>query len=135
MSNKFLATQGSPPIYTHIPGIHRKPQTYMCIIHTPTKTDTPKTHTITEVCNRHTSPKHCVTGPLPKTLVDFWRLVWQERPPSIVMITNLEEGGKIKCQQYWPESGRCQYGPFEVTLTDEQIMTDYTIRKLEAQVS
>ena len=59
----------------------------------------------------------------------------QERPPSIVMITNLEEGGKIKCQQYWPESGRCQYGPFEVNLTDEQIMTDYTIRKLEAQVS
>ena len=51
------------------------------------------------------------------------------------MITNLEEGGKIKCQRYWPESGRCQYGPFEVTLTDEQIMTDYTIRKLEAFVS
>ena len=103
----------------------------------PTKTDTqsPSTHTNTEVCNRHTSPKHCVTGPLPKTLVDFWRLVWQERPPSIVMITNLEEGGKIKCQQYWPESGRCQYGPFGVTLTDEEIMTDYTTRKLEAQVS
>ena len=51
------------------------------------------------------------------------------------MITNLEEGGKIKCQRYWPDSGRCSFGPFEVTLTDEQIFADYTIRKLEAQVS
>ena len=74
-------------------------------------------------------------GPLPKTLVDFWRLVWQEKPPTIVMITNLEEGTKIKCQRYWPESGRISFGPFEVILTDEQILADYTIRKLEAQVS
>ena len=113
--------------YTHcLPTAHIQTQTYYMCTHTPPKTDTHPIHTVH--CKRH-------TGPLPKTLVDFWRLVWQERPPSIVMITNLEEGGKIKCQRYWPESGRCQYGPFEVTLTDEQIMTDYTIRKLGAQVS
>ncbi|CAI8024474.1 Receptor-type tyrosine-protein phosphatase alpha [Geodia barretti] len=58
----------------------------------------------------------------------------QERSPSIVMITNLEEGGKIKCQRYWPETGRCGFGPFTVTLTDEQIFADYTIRKLELQL-
>ena len=50
------------------------------------------------------------------------------------MITNLEEGGKIKCQRYWPETGRCSFGPFEVILTDEQIFADYTTRKLEVQV-
>ena len=60
--------------------------------------------------------------------------MWQEGPPSIVMITNLEEGGKIKCQRYWPETGRCSFGPFEVTLTDEQMFADYTTRKLEVQV-
>uniref|UniRef100_A0A1X7U9D4 protein-tyrosine-phosphatase n=1 Tax=Amphimedon queenslandica TaxID=400682 RepID=A0A1X7U9D4_AMPQE len=27
-------------------------------------------------------------GPMSKTLVDFWCLVWQERPPVIVMVTN-----------------------------------------------
>ena len=75
-----------------------------------------------------------VLGPLSTTLVDFWRLVWQERPPSIVMITNLEEGGKIKCQRYWPETGRCSFGPFEVTLTDEQMFADYTTRKLEVKI-
>ena len=50
------------------------------------------------------------------------------------MITNLEEGGKIKCQRYWPESGRCSFGPFEISLTEEQILADYTIRKLGVQV-
>ena len=74
------------------------------------------------------------SGPLPKTLVDFWRLVWQEKPPTIVMITNLEEAGKIKSQRYWPETGRCSFGPFEISISDEQILADYTIRKLEVQV-
>ena len=122
-------------IHTYLAYTGNHKHTCVYYTHPHKNRHTPNTRTNTEVCNRHTPPKHCVTGPLPKTLVDFWRLVWQERPPSIVMITNLEERGKIKCQQNWPESGRCQYGPFEVTLTDEQIMTDYTIRKLEAQVS
>ena len=66
--------------------------------------------------------------------MDFWHLVWQERPPSIVMITNLEEGEKIKCQRYWPETGSCSFGPFKITKSGEQILADYTIRKLEVQV-
>ncbi|XP_064386154.1 uncharacterized protein LOC135334773 isoform X2 [Halichondria panicea] len=73
-------------------------------------------------------------GPLPNTLVDFWRLMWQERPPIIVMLTNLKENNKIKCQQYWPESGKKQFGPFTVAITDQQILADYTIRTLEASL-
>ena len=73
-------------------------------------------------------------GPLPKTIVDFWRLVWQEKPPTIVMVTNLKEGTKIKCQQYWPESGTKSFGPFEVTISGEQILADYTTRSLLVQV-
>ena len=74
-------------------------------------------------------------GPMNKTTVDFWHLVWQEKPPTIVMVTNLKEGKKIKCQQYWPESGFTQsYGPFKVTLTDQQVYTDYTIRTLQLEV-
>ena len=74
------------------------------------------------------------TGPLPHTMGDFWRLVWQEKPPIIVMVTNLKEGNRIKCQQYWPESGRSQYGPFEVSITDHQVYADYTVRKLIVNV-
>ena len=74
-------------------------------------------------------------GPLPKTLVDFWRLVWQEKPPTIVMVTNLKEGNKTKCQQYWPETGASKYGPFQVTITDQQHFADYVIRTLTVSVS
>ena len=76
----------------------------------------------------------CPSGPLPKTVVDFWRLVWQERSPTIVMITNLVEGTKIKCQQYWPEGGAQEFGPFLVTITDQQILADYAVRRLLVQV-
>ena len=77
----------------------------------------------------------CFTaGPLPKTVVDFWRLVWQEKPLTIVMVTNLVEGTKIKCQQYWPDSATKSYGPFQVTITDEQTLADYTTRSLLVQV-
>ncbi|XP_064386146.1 uncharacterized protein LOC135334769 isoform X3 [Halichondria panicea] len=69
-------------------------------------------------------------GPLPNTLVDFWRMMWQERPPIIVMLTNLKENNKIKCQQYWPDSGSVNYGPFTVTITDQQVLADYTVRNL-----
>ena len=68
-------------------------------------------------------------------LVDFWRLIWQERPPSIVMVTNLKEGNKKKCEQYWPDSGSTTYGPFKVTLTENQVFANFTIRTLQVIVS
>ena len=76
-----------------------------------------------------------LTGPLPSTLIAFWRMMWQERPPTIVMLTNLKEGKKIKCQQYWPDSGSKEIGPFTVTMTDQQAFADYTVRTLSVKVS
>ena len=61
-------------------------------------------------------------------------MVWQERASSIVMLTNLEEGGKTKCQQYWPDSRSKNFGPFQVSMIDERILADYTIRILTVQV-
>ena len=51
------------------------------------------------------------------------------------MLTNLEENNKIKCEQYWPDSGKKQFGPFTVAIADQQILADYTVRTLEASVS
>ena len=73
-------------------------------------------------------------GPLPVTVVDFWRLVWQERVPTVVMITNLVEGTRIKCHQYWPDKDSARFGPFEVSLIDQQTLADYTVRTLIVQV-
>uniref|UniRef100_A0A8W8NYK4 Receptor-type tyrosine-protein phosphatase mu n=1 Tax=Magallana gigas TaxID=29159 RepID=A0A8W8NYK4_MAGGI len=43
--------------------------------------------------------------PKPKTVGDFWQMVWQENVFVISMVTNLKEGDKIKCKRYWPTSG------------------------------
>ena len=73
-------------------------------------------------------------GPKDHTLVDFWRLVWQERPLTIVMVTNIKEGNKVKCQQYWPDSGSKHFGHFKVTLVEYQVFADYVIRTLQVTV-
>lgn len=78
---------------------------------------------------------HMHTGPKEETVVDFWRMVWQLHCPSIVMITNLKEGGRVKCEQYWPATGTKEYGPFQITLTDQQAFANYTIRIFLVSVS
>jgi len=47
-------------------------------------------------------PKHyiCTQGPLMETVPAFWRMVWEERPLAIVMITKLVENAKPKCAPY-----------------------------------
>ena len=74
-------------------------------------------------------------GPKQHMLIDFWRLIWQERPPTIVMVTNLKEGNKKKCEQYWPENGNATFGPFKITLTEQQVFADYCIRTMQVSVS
>lgn len=34
-------------------------------------------------------------GPIVSTIADFWRMVWQEHTPIIVMITNIEEMNEV----------------------------------------
>ena len=71
------------------------------------------------------------------TITDFWRLVWQEKVRTIAMVTNVKEGKTKKCEQYWPaESGSGQsYGPFNVTVVEQHIFADYTIRTIQLVVS
>ena len=73
-------------------------------------------------------------GPLRKTTVDFWKMVWQERCQTIVMLANLVEEDKIKCHKYWPETGTQSFGPFNVTITGQQILADYTTREFTVEV-
>ena len=61
-------------------------------------------------------------------------MVWQEKVQTIAMVTNLTEGRQKKCDQYWPDTGSTEYGPFMVTLTESQSFADYTIRTLHLVV-
>ncbi|XP_065698708.2 receptor-type tyrosine-protein phosphatase F isoform X12 [Patagioenas fasciata] len=67
-------------------------------------------------------------GPLPETLSDFWRMVWEQRTATIVMMTRLEEKSRVKCDQYWPSRGTETYGMIQVTLVDTVELATYTVR-------
>ncbi|KAK7460714.1 hypothetical protein BaRGS_00038860, partial [Batillaria attramentaria] len=66
-------------------------------------------------------------GPLHSTMNDFWRMVWEHRVPIIVMLTQIQERGQIKCEKYWPsEHGEVrQYGEVKVTTTSVSSLNDY----------
>ncbi|XP_072129648.1 protein tyrosine phosphatase receptor type Fa isoform X2 [Mobula birostris] len=67
-------------------------------------------------------------GPLPETLSDFWRMVWEQRTVTIVMMTRLEEKSRVKCDQYWPCRGTETYGMIQVTLLDIVELATYSVR-------
>ncbi|KAJ8040914.1 Receptor-type tyrosine-protein phosphatase alpha [Holothuria leucospilota] len=58
-------------------------------------------------------------SPLPNTVEDFWRLVYDWNCPLIVMLNQLDPRDKTCCK-YWPESGSSQFGHMTVKLKDQQ---------------
>ncbi|XP_061196039.1 receptor-type tyrosine-protein phosphatase alpha-like [Saccostrea echinata] len=70
-------------------------------------------------------------GPKSKTITDFWSMVWQEKLNIIVCLTNLKEGEKIKCSQYWPNNDeQVKVGEFTICSEQETVYADYVIRTL-----
>ncbi|XP_026562238.1 tyrosine-protein phosphatase non-receptor type 5 [Pseudonaja textilis] len=65
-------------------------------------------------------------GPIVNTVSDFWRMVWQEHSPIIVMITNIEEMNE-KCTEYWPEE-QITYEGIEITVNRIIQADDYRLR-------
>ncbi|XP_005389041.1 PREDICTED: tyrosine-protein phosphatase non-receptor type 22 [Chinchilla lanigera] len=74
-------------------------------------------------------------GPLPATLLDFWRMIWEYSVLVIVMACMEFEMGKKKCERYWAEPGQMQlqFGPFFISCEAEKRKSDYIIRTLKAK--
>ncbi|XP_040923291.1 receptor-type tyrosine-protein phosphatase H-like isoform X12 [Toxotes jaculatrix] len=73
-------------------------------------------------------------GPLPSTVGDFWRMIWEQKAKRIVMVTNCVEGGRTKCEQYWPADNKpCLYGEVLVTTRSEQKELSWTLREFRVK--
>ncbi|XP_016078789.1 PREDICTED: tyrosine-protein phosphatase non-receptor type 22 [Miniopterus natalensis] len=74
-------------------------------------------------------------GPLPTTLLDFWRMLWEYGVLIIVMACMEFEMGKKKCERYWAEPGEMalHIGPFSISCEAENRKSDYTIRTLKVK--
>uniref|UniRef100_A0A8C6RIE3 Receptor-type tyrosine-protein phosphatase H n=1 Tax=Nannospalax galili TaxID=1026970 RepID=A0A8C6RIE3_NANGA len=80
------------------------------------------------------SPKEFIAaqGPLPHTVSDFWRLVWEQQSHTLVMLTNCMESGLVKCEHYWPlDAQPCTHRKLRVTLLAEEVTEDWTVRDLQ----
>ncbi|MBN3325081.1 PTPRJ phosphatase, partial [Atractosteus spatula] len=69
-------------------------------------------------------------GPLPGTVNDFWRMIWEKNVHTLVMLTRCNEQGRVKCEEYWPSQTKV-CGNITVTLTSEIPLEDWTIREFK----
>lgn len=74
-------------------------------------------------------------GPLPNTVIDFWRMNWEYNVAVIVMACREFEMGRKKCERYFPmlREESMSFGPFRISCESEQTRTDYYIRTLVVQ--
>uniref|UniRef100_A0AAY4EXR1 Tyrosine-protein phosphatase non-receptor type 20 n=1 Tax=Denticeps clupeoides TaxID=299321 RepID=A0AAY4EXR1_9TELE len=75
-------------------------------------------------------------GPLPTTLGDFWQMVWEQKSNVIAMMTQEVEGGKVKCQRYWPDRPRTAEmvdNRLQITLVKDQHLDNFVIRLIEVK--
>ncbi|XP_038066684.1 receptor-type tyrosine-protein phosphatase mu-like [Patiria miniata] len=57
--------------------------------------------------------------PMPSTVVDFWRMVYDHKVTSIVMLNALDPKDKTMAR-YWPESGHIEFGPLVIELNETE---------------
>ncbi|XP_062547580.1 receptor-type tyrosine-protein phosphatase kappa isoform X2 [Armigeres subalbatus] len=69
-------------------------------------------------------------GPTEETVLDFWRMVWQENCSAIVMLTKTFDFTKVMCVQYWPPNREKEeiYGDIHITVQTEEELANFHIR-------
>lgn len=72
-------------------------------------------------------------APIPSTMEDFWRMVWQLESCVIVMLTKFREKGLTKAHPYWPADiadPELVYGQIRVALVTQKVLGGLTINTL-----
>ncbi|XP_063908292.1 receptor-type tyrosine-protein phosphatase S-like [Zophobas morio] len=71
-------------------------------------------------------------APLPSTVDDFWYMIWQDNVKIIVMLTEIEENGRVKSEKYWPEdNSRFRFGNFLVESVSRKSTSHYIHREFQ----
>ncbi|XP_038221909.1 flocculation protein FLO11 isoform X2 [Zerene cesonia] len=74
-------------------------------------------------------------APLSNTVVDFWRMVWEQNSRLIVMLTEYLENGIEKCYEYLPPSeisdNRRTFGEFQIILKKREQRDKYAISSVQ----
>ncbi|VDN02788.1 unnamed protein product [Thelazia callipaeda] len=68
-------------------------------------------------------------GPMPYTVNDFWRMIWEHESSIIVMLIRTVEIGREKCCEYWPVEVGAQFGHLVVEPIAEYNMSQYVLRE------
>jgi protein tyrosine phosphatase len=72
-------------------------------------------------------------GPLPNTVEDFWRMVYETGAAVICMLTQVVESDRVKCEVYWPEADTpaIMYGQITVRLVAINVTPQITTRMFD----
>ncbi|XP_034833428.1 uncharacterized protein [Maniola hyperantus] len=74
-------------------------------------------------------------APLHNTVIDFWRMVWEQNSRVIVMLTEYMENGVEKCYEYLPPSevsdNRRTFGEFQIILKKREQRDKYAISSVQ----
>uniref|UniRef100_A0A3B3U521 protein-tyrosine-phosphatase n=1 Tax=Poecilia latipinna TaxID=48699 RepID=A0A3B3U521_9TELE len=105
------------------------------------KLNTPTPNNILDYINANYLPGYSSSkeyiacqGPLPNTVSDFWRMVWEQKVKRIVMVTNCVEAGRTKCEQYWPEDrSPCAHGNLIVSKMSEERESNWVLREFKVK--
>ncbi|XP_041374143.1 receptor-type tyrosine-protein phosphatase delta-like [Gigantopelta aegis] len=80
-------------------------------------------------------------APREGTVVDFWRVIWEQDCGQIIMLTNLMEAGRVgtshgfrqghKCEPYWDDDKPMAVSFFNVVVKETFHLAEYSIRKIQ----
>ncbi|XP_071840632.1 receptor-type tyrosine-protein phosphatase epsilon-like [Apostichopus japonicus] len=73
-------------------------------------------------------------SPLPNTIEDFWRMIYDHKCRTVVMLNQLDKSDKT-CVQYWPDRGSLQYGIMTVTCIATEQQSDYVKRTFDVSLN
>lgn len=70
-------------------------------------------------------------APLENTIIDFWRMIWEQNSRVIIMATDLTENGIEKCAEYLPPSfvidNHITFGDYHITLKNREVRDKYAV--------